>query len=169
MNPLVGAILQAPHGFLCFVLACLLFAVVLPSAGQTDPTAPVESGDLILEVANLQNIGKGQLVILLFAEVKRVEIKGVEFVQREIVPVTGKQMTLTLRGVAHGEYAVAVFHDMDKDLEADTNLIGIPREDMAVSNNARGGPLGGPKWKAAKFAHQGPLTNLAVSMWQCYR
>jgi len=35
-----------------------------------------------------------------------------------------------------GEYALSVFHDLDDDGELDTNFIGIPREPMALSNNA---------------------------------
>jgi uncharacterized protein (DUF2141 family) len=58
---------------------------------------------------------------------------------------------------------------MDEDLEADANFIGIPREDLGVSNNAKGGPLGGPKWRAAKFSHREQETRLSIKMWRCYR
>ena len=33
----------------------------------------------------------------------------------------------------------------------DTNFFGFPKEDSAISQNAKGGPLGGPKWEDAKF------------------
>jgi uncharacterized protein (DUF2141 family) len=152
-----------------FLLAVLLLSLGVSGAARSEPSVVAETGSLVVDVANLQNIGKGQLVALVYEKVKRVEIKDKPFLQRKIVPVTGEQLTLTFDALPHGEYAVAIFHDMDSDLEADTNLIGIPREDLAVSNNAKGGPLGGPKWKAAKFAHRGGSTTLSVSMWRCYR
>ena len=50
---------------------------------------------------------------------------------------------------------------MDGDEEMDTNWLGIPKEDLGASNNARGGPLGGPKWAKAKFSHVAAETRLA--------
>ncbi len=35
-----------------------------------------------------------------------------------------------------GEYALSVFYDRDDDGELDTNFIGIPKEPVALSNNA---------------------------------
>jgi len=57
---------------------------------------------------------------------------------------------------------------MDKDFEADTNFVGFPSEDLGVSNNAKGGPMGGPKWDKAKFSHQGSKKTLAIKMWQVH-
>ena len=69
----------------------------------------------------------------------------------------------------YGTYAVAIMHDMDKDFKMDTNFFGIPDEDLGVSNNVKGGPLGGPKWKVAKFKHQKPENRItSIKMWQCY-
>lgn len=49
-----------------------------------------------------------------------------------------------------GEYALSVFYDKDNDGEMDTNLIGIPKEPIAMSNNAvmKFGP---PKYADAVF------------------
>ena len=58
--------------------------------------------------------------------------------------------------VPFGDYTVGVFHDLNKNGELDTNFIGYPKEDMAVSNNAKGGPFGGPPWHEAKVQLNGP-------------
>lgn len=49
-----------------------------------------------------------------------------------------------------GDYALSAFHDQDGDGELDTNMIGIPDEPIAVSNNALG-KFGPPKYKDAVF------------------
>lgn len=49
-----------------------------------------------------------------------------------------------------GEYAVSVFYDVDGDGELDSNFIGIPKEPVATSNNAKA-KLGPPKYKDARF------------------
>jgi uncharacterized protein (DUF2141 family) len=49
-----------------------------------------------------------------------------------------------------GEYAISAFHDKDGDGELSTNLIGMPKEPTAMSNNALG-KFGPPKFEDAKF------------------
>ena len=49
-----------------------------------------------------------------------------------------------------GEYALTVFHDTDNDGELDTNFIGIPKEPIAMSNNAVA-KFGPPKYEDAVF------------------
>ena len=129
----------------------------------------VKSGSIVVPVTNLQNIGKGQLLGFLYKKVKRVEVNGVRYFRRVSLPVKNKKMTVTFKDVPFGEYAIAIMHDMDKDFKMDTNFIGIPDEDLGVSNNVKGGPLGGPKWKVAKFKHQKADNRItSIKMWQCY-
>lgn len=49
-----------------------------------------------------------------------------------------------------GDYALSAFHDQDGDGELDTNMVGIPDEPIAVSNNAIG-KFGPPKYEDAVF------------------
>lgn len=53
-------------------------------------------------------------------------------------------------GVPKGEYAVSVYHDENANAKLDTNFMGIPTEDFASSNNAKGF-MGPPKYADAKF------------------
>lgn len=50
-----------------------------------------------------------------------------------------------------GEYAFQVFHDVDGNGKMKTNFIGIPKEPVGVSNDAKG-KFGPPKFKDAKIA-----------------
>jgi uncharacterized protein (DUF2141 family) len=49
-----------------------------------------------------------------------------------------------------GEYALSIFHDVNDNGEMDTNWIGLPKEPVALSNNARP-KFGPPKYKDAVF------------------
>ncbi|MEE2828394.1 MAG: DUF2141 domain-containing protein [Myxococcota bacterium] len=150
-------------------LSALALALVWATELRGEPEVVPPTGSVLVRVNNLQNVGRGQLLVLVYEEVPRVEINGVKFVRRKVLPVGGERVTVNLSDLPYGDYAVAVLHDMDKDFEADTNLLGIPREDLGVSNNAKGGPLGGPKWSAAKFSHRAKETRLSIKMWRCYR
>ena len=60
-----------------------------------------------------------------------------------------------------GTYAVACFHDENGNGTLDKNFLGIPKEGVCVSNNAKGS-MGPPKYEAAKFNFAGTLTELSL-------
>lgn len=49
-----------------------------------------------------------------------------------------------------GEYAISTYHDENNNGKLDKNMMGIPSEDYAASNNAKGF-MGPPAYKDAKF------------------
>jgi uncharacterized protein (DUF2141 family) len=49
-----------------------------------------------------------------------------------------------------GEYAFSIFYDVNANGELDTNFIGIPKEPVAISNNARPS-FGPPSYEDAVF------------------
>ncbi len=57
----------------------------------------------------------------------------------------------TNTNVSYGEYAIAVYHDVNGNGEMDRNFIGLPKEPYGFSNNARGS-FGPAKWKKAKIS-----------------
>ncbi|MDT0645423.1 DUF2141 domain-containing protein [Zunongwangia sp. F260] len=60
------------------------------------------------------------------------------------------KVVLQFSDVPDGMYAISLFHDEDGNGEMNTNLIGMPKENYGVSNNAPAN-FGPPKWKDAKF------------------
>ncbi len=50
-----------------------------------------------------------------------------------------------------GEYALSVFYDKDNDGKLNTNFIGMPKEPIAMSNNAVA-KMGPPKYADAVFS-----------------
>ena len=154
---------------LALLASVLIVGTALDTQAKPEEKPAQASGSIVVPVTNLQNVEKGQLLVILYKKVKRVEVNGVPHFRRLIRPVSGNKVTVTFEDIPYGDYAVAVMHDMDKDLEMATNWLGIPNEDLGVSNNVKGGPLGGPKWNAAKFSHQSAENRIsAIEMWQCY-
>ena len=66
-------------------------------------------------------------------------------------------------GIASGTYAVSVFHDENSNGKLDTNIMGIPREGVGASNNARG-HFGPPKFAAAAFPFSGGRIDLKITI-----
>ena len=59
--------------------------------------------------------------------------------------------------LALGSYALACFHDLNRNGVLDRGLFGIPSEPTVASNHARGF-MGPPSFQSAKFSFGGELT-----------
>ena len=63
-----------------------------------------------------------------------------------------------------GNYAISIFYDKNNNGELDSNFIGIPKEPVALSNNAKA-KFGPPKYKDAVFAlgEEGLTQRIAIT------
>jgi uncharacterized protein (DUF2141 family) len=64
--------------------------------------------------------------------------------------IKSKGATVTFLNIPKGVYAISAYHDKNKNGKLDMNFMGIPKEDVACSNNAKGF-MGPPKYEDAKF------------------
>jgi uncharacterized protein (DUF2141 family) len=70
---------------------------------------------------------------------------------------------LLIPNVPKGEYAVAVFADMNGNGMLDSNFIGIPKEPVGVSRDAKG-RFGPPKFADAAFKVGEGATALTIEL-----
>lgn len=66
------------------------------------------------------------------------------------VKISSTTSTYTFTNIDAGTYAISVYHDENNDKTLNTNFLGIPKEGVGVSNNAKG-HFGPPKYDDAKF------------------
>ncbi len=67
------------------------------------------------------------------------------------VDIVSIPLKITFNNLPSGTYAFALFHDENNNRVLDKNLIGIPKEGFAFSNNALG-RFGPPSFDKAKFS-----------------
>lgn len=67
-----------------------------------------------------------------------------------IAPIKEKKSEASFQGLAPGKYAVAIFHDKNKNGKLDKNMLGIPLESYGFSNNARE-TFSAPSFSSASF------------------
>ena len=65
------------------------------------------------------------------------------------IDATGRA-TLVFEDLTAGTYAVSVIYDKNSNGELDTNFLGIPKELIAMSNNAKG-RFGPPGFEKTRF------------------
>lgn len=99
-------------------------------------TAFVQSGKITVDISDIEKI-EGQLAMGLynksdsFPEISKA-CKGIYF------KVTKKNIQYIFSEIPIGDYAVAVFHDVNSNNKLDKNFLGIPKEGYAFSKNAKG-------------------------------
>ena len=91
--------------------------------------------NISIEIKGIPN-EKGNIFIALFRQKDDFPTFGKQYIGK-IIPVTGKKMSYTFETLAEGKYAIAIFHDENKNGKLDKNYLGIPTEAYGFSNNAR--------------------------------
>ncbi len=82
---------------------------------------------------------KGKVLVRLYASKKGFPEKMEEAVVRLALEIKdGVPLQAKFPGLSPGSYAVSAVHDENDNGEMDTNWIGIPREGLAVSRDAKG-------------------------------
>ena len=138
---------------------CLAGALVAAfgAFGQT----PTSAENVIhVEISGLRN-DKGQVLCALFSSADAFPKKADKAVARLTVKIAERQATCDFSGVAAGTYAVSVVHDENSNGKLDTNFIGVPREGVGASNDAKG-HMGPPKFGAASFRYQSGRLELKI-------
>jgi len=121
---------------------------LIAAAAATALLTPVASAsELTLNVEGIKK-AEGTIMLGLFDE---TTYNGDSAINGANLVVEGDSVTVTFDGLAPGEYAVRLYHDVNNDGEMNTNPFGKPTEPYAFSNDAKG-RFGPAKWDAAKFA-----------------
>jgi len=121
--------------FLSLALSLRVAAAAEPSPGVslTVEVHGVASAEGLLQIGLYQEAG--------FPDVGS-ELLGIT------LPAQAGTMSAQFTGVPPGTYAIAVIHDLNSSSTLDTNLFGVPQEDYAFSEDARG-LLGPPDFTEA--------------------
>ncbi|WP_448203291.1 DUF2141 domain-containing protein [Azospirillum sp. sgz302134] len=122
-------------------------------------TTPTHAADLSVTVTNVRN-DRGKVLVALCTPDTFLKA-GCPYTAGE--PARAGQVTVTVRNVPPGTYAVQAFHDENQNLDIDRNFLGLPEEGIGFGNDApmRFGP---PRYADAALAigPAGGRTNLAL-------
>jgi uncharacterized protein (DUF2141 family) len=115
-----------------------------------------------VEVAGLRS-NKGEVLCSLFSSASDFPRRP----QKGVAPAKGDisdhHAVCEFVGIPPGTYAVSLFHDENSNGKLDTNFMGIPREGVGASNNAKG-HFGPPQFEAAAFRFPGGRLNLTIKI-----
>ena len=117
-----------------FLLAAATLVLAVGARGQ----AQLPPQNLIhVEISGLRN-DKGKVMCALFSSTDDFPKKAEKAIARTQSTISKGQAVYEFSAVAPDTYAVSVFHDENSNGKLDKNLIGMPREGVGASNNAKG-------------------------------
>jgi uncharacterized protein (DUF2141 family) len=126
------------------VKAILLSLATVLFPGASFPGDISGTGQFVLHIENIEQ-QKGTIQVALFAS-EDAFLKDELACYAESVAVKGKgNQTFSLPNLPVGQYAIAIYHDLNQDGELNTNLWGIPTEPYAFSRTPEN------KWKKPTF------------------
>lgn len=115
--------------------------------------------------ANGFKSSKGKARLLLFNEKEK---KGFPMdidkaMERVVVPIKQNKVIYTFENIPFGNYAVSVHHDEDDNDKVNTNFLGIPKESLGSSNDAKGN-FGPPSFDKAKITLDKEELSIIINM-----
>lgn len=108
---------------------------------------PAPAADLTLRVDNVQQ-ARGEVMVALYDGAAGFLKHPVRVASG---PAGASSATIVIKDLAPGDYAFAVYHDVNANGKLDANPMGVPIEPFAFSNDAQG-RMGPPAFDAAKVA-----------------
>lgn len=134
------------------------------SAGDgstTPPTVPVTppagpTGATLTVGINGIREPRGNVCLSLFNSPDGFPDSADKAILAECFTVAGKSFEIKIENVPSGTYAIALWHDENRDGKMNYNFLGIPKEGVAFSENGRPRitppPPGPPSFSAISFA-----------------
>ena len=121
-------------GLLAIGLAIALFYSFSP---------PEDTGELLIEIENV-TVPEGIIWVGIYDSEEHYMVKEKAIVEGYEVNDTGRKM-IRVNPLEYGNYAIALFHDINGNGELDRNWIGIPVEPYAFSKRPK------TKWRLPRF------------------
>lgn len=121
-----------------------------PVAGA--PTAP-KGATLTVSVNGIRT-ERGNVCLSLFNSPDGFPDSGDKAILAECFTVVGRSFDIKIEDVPPGTYAIALWHDENRDRKMNYNFLGIPKEGVAFSENGRpriSPPPGPPNFSAIAF------------------
>ncbi|MEQ8241025.1 MAG: DUF2141 domain-containing protein [Cyclobacteriaceae bacterium] len=105
-----------------------------------------ETGNLQIVISGFASI-EGKIEVALYNTEENYMSKSFMAISTE---VDRSEVTVNFDSIPFGEYTFSMYHDANNNGKMDTNMLGIPNEDYAFSNNANG-RFGPPDYSACQF------------------
>lgn len=138
----------------------LVLGLVFVAAHALSQPAPENT--IRVEIDGLRS-ARGEVRCSLYASAEGFPTRDEKAVAHARSSIADGRGICVFAGIAPGRYAVAAYHDENGNGRLDTNFLGIPREGVGASKNAKG-RFGPPRFGDAAFSFRGGRLELKIAM-----
>jgi uncharacterized protein (DUF2141 family) len=117
------------------------------------------AGSITFEISNVRN-ARGHVLVAVCPQGKFLKE---DCAYNGTASARAGTVTVVVPNVPAGDYAAQAFHDENNNETVDQNFIGMPKEGVGFSRDARMS-FGPPKWSSAHFIHQGAPSVMRIRM-----
>ncbi len=120
------------------------------------------NGKLTVEIDGLRN-KVGQVCASIFAGSQGFPSNRDRILQRQCTKIDDTSLKISFDNLKAGNYAVAVMHDQNSDLDLNRNNLGMPVEGFGFSRNPEV-RTSAPKFSDAAIFVAGPNTDIQIQL-----
>lgn len=141
----------------------ILYALIIVSCSALGkpPVNPVQTGNIRVIVRNFKS-DEGKANVIMYKDAYTFPDKPDRSFRTIWTTIKDGVVDITFQDIPYGEYAFAAYHDINDNHRLDLSFIGIPKEGVAISNDARG--LFMPRFKDAKIVLDGPVKTIEMKI-----
>ena len=143
-----------------FTISVLMIGVLLLSVVFAQSSKEIAT--IIVHITGFRN-NKGVARITLFDKKKGFPNKYKLALAYGDSPIQDSVSQFIFHKVVYGKYSIGVFHDEDSNGKLKSNIIGMPREGIGVSNNVRAS-MGPPKFKDCLFSVDSDTVEVTIDL-----
>ncbi|GLR17763.1 DUF2141 domain-containing protein [Portibacter lacus] len=121
-----------------------------------------DKSNIVVHVTNIENM-EGEILVGIY-DSKKTFRKIKKVFKYAIQPVENGQEVIVIEDVPSGQYAIALFQDVNGNRKFDTNFMGVPKEPFGFSTNYVV-KRRAPKFNEVLFEHGGNQdTEMTIDM-----
>jgi uncharacterized protein (DUF2141 family) len=139
------------------VLALLAAAVAEAQTSDSSSTNAIK-----VDVVGLHT-NEGKVHCALYSSADGFPDDSAKAAKLTTAKIANERVVCEFPAVTPGEYAVSVYQDENSNGKLDRNFMGVPKEGVGASNDAKGS-FGPPKFADARFLYEGGLQELTIHL-----
>jgi len=139
------------------VLALLAAGVAAAQTSDTSNTSTIQ-----VDIIGLRS-NDGEVHCALYSSADGFSDGFAKAAKTTTAKITNQQAVCEFAPVTPGDYAISVFQDENSNGKLDRNFMGIPKEGVGASNDAKGS-FGPPKFVDARFSYRGGPQELTIHL-----
>ena len=142
--------------------AVLVLALLAAGVAEAETNGTSNANAIKVDVVGLHS-NDGEVHCALYSSADGFPDGFAKAAKTTTVKIANEQAVCEFAPVNPGDYAISVFQDENSNGKLDRNFVGMPKEGVGASNDAKGS-FGPPKFVDARFSYKGGTQELTIHM-----